>query len=50
MRGVLLVSFVLAFVNLETKEQFLTVCLHALAATEDGDLTAAFLDARCGHF
>jgi hypothetical protein len=26
-------------------------CRHScFAATEDGDFTAAFLDARCGHF
>ena len=46
----LLVSFVLTFVNLGTQEQFFPVDTRALAATEDGDFTAAFLDARCGHF
>jgi hypothetical protein len=47
---VLLVSFVLDFVNLETQGQFLLVGPPALAATEDGDFTAAFLDDCCGHF
>jgi hypothetical protein len=47
---VLLVSFVLVFVKLGTQEHFLTASSRALAATEDGDRTAAFLDARRGHF
>jgi hypothetical protein len=46
---VLLVSFVLDFVNLWTQGQFLVVGTNALTTTEDNDFTA-FLDARCGHF
>jgi hypothetical protein len=34
----------------QAKEQLFPVGTNALTATEDGDFTAAFLDARCGHF